>query len=740
MTFAVVFAALVFYVWLQAYFLFGEDLVIDLSANQTSFRITNQQSATVEATLRADKQLSCTTLCTIGLTDGAGAQQHAENLTIRAGESITRAFTLLPNAKGSGQVIYSLTAKCANQPSFFCPSPALSQQDTVLLLVNYELPQDVNAVKERLALSLPEYLTLLQETDTLLLTSNAQLVEEPRLHPGQLLGSMTSLSARFVALKVPVENALAQWSDEEYPLAQETLANASIGNTTLLALRDDATVLSRAIAKLPATHDALRARLDVVRETLRDLIADYGALAYDRYAERALLDTVASVNTTVSLYNTDGFLRYSDLAQRIGNLENSTLDLGITLAQRNHTVTLQGQSLWTARNADACAANLSLSCNTTLSPPGNIPALCDALLTPPWNASNITLSNTTLSNASLPNATITVMIDDFTTLYCGRARNLALDASPLLPAPVLPVVNVTSAINTTLSEAMPQCCVFGECRACCTTAACAADPATYPVVFVHGHAFNSYNSPEYSLGGYFAGIQRALQQDGYLDAGIVTPSSTISETGAGEWGLSGRPVTARVTYYYNFYRSGDDYILIAQKSENIETYALRLNEMISIIKHNTGKERVNIVAHSMGGLVVRRYLQLFGEGSVDKVVLIGAPDNGTAGRVLSLCPVFGESKECADMAADSVFMRKLNDPESQPKSVRFYTIAGTGCDVNGQDGDGVVQAASVALPYATNYQVNGTCPDFLGTKLHTELLNIEKYPQVYDIIKTALKS
>jgi hypothetical protein len=259
------------------------------------------------------------------------------------------------------------------------------------------------------------------------------------------------------------------------------------------------------------------------------------------------------------------------------------------------------------------------------------------------------------------------------------------------------------------------------------------------VVFVHGHSFNSYNSPEYSLGGYFSGIQRALQHDGYLDAGIITPSSTMSDVSMGEWGLSGRPITARVTYYYNFYRSGTDYILIAQKTENIETYAIRLNEMINIVKHNTGKKKVDIVAHSMGGLVVRRYMQLFGEGSVNKVILVGTPDAGISGRTLSLCPIFGASLECNDMASDSIFMRKVNDPAEQPKNTQFTIISGIGCSVDGRPGDGVVAASSVSLPYATNYNVTGSCADLFGTSLHTELLNIEKYPATYQIIAKALK-
>jgi hypothetical protein len=166
---------------------------------------------------------------------------------------------------------------------------------------------------------------------------------------------------------------------------------------------------------------------------------------------------------------------------------------------------------------------------------------------------------------------------------------------------------------------------------------------------VHGHAFNGANSPEYSLGGYFIKIQRKLQQEGYLDAGIITPSSTLSEVEAGEWGRSGKPVTARVTYYYNYYRTSTGYQLIAEKSESIETYAIRLKELIDITKHHTGQKKVHIVAHSMGGLVVRRYMQLFGEESVENIVFIATPHQGIGSGTQRRCPLLGEHKECDDI-------------------------------------------------------------------------------------------
>jgi len=86
----------------------------------------------------------------------------------------------------------------------------------------------------------------------------------------------------------------------------------------------------------------------------------------------------------------------------------------------------------------------------------------------------------------------------------------------------------------------------------------------------------------------------------------------------------------------------------------------------------------------------------------------------------------------------SLFLNKLNDPAKQPKNVRLYTIAGTGCDTHGLDGDGIVLRDHVPIPGAQTFIVNGTCST--TTYLHTKMLDIDLYPETYEIIKSILKS
>ncbi len=160
-----------------------------------------------------------------------------------------------------------------------------------------------------------------------------------------------------------------------------------------------------------------------------------------------------------------------------------------------------------------------------------------------------------------------------------------------------------------------------------------------------------------------------------------------------------------------------------------------MKEIIDNIKIETGKKKVIIVAHSMGGLVSRRYLQIFGDGNVEKAILIATPNHGISGNTARYCSILGEGLECRDMKAESLFMNKLSSgiiPE-----IPIYTIIGVGCDMVGRDGDGVVLRDEVMLDWTKNYIIEGSCSS--TSFLHTQLLDVGLYPSVYEIIERILK-
>ena len=164
-----------------------------------------------------------------------------------------------------------------------------------------------------------------------------------------------------------------------------------------------------------------------------------------------------------------------------------------------------------------------------------------------------------------------------------------------------------------------------------------------------------------------------------------------------------------------------------------------MKDLIDIVKQRTNKPKVNIIAHSMGGLVARRYVQIFGENDIDKLIMIATPNKGISSEVSSYCGYVGENRECQDMQENSLFINKLNDPLKQPTKTKLYAIIGQGCQMKSGDGDGVVLSENEKLDNAKLYYVNGTCDSFFGGNLHTEILNIDKYQETYKTIKNILR-
>jgi hypothetical protein len=138
----------------------------------------------------------------------------------------------------------------------------------------------------------------------------------------------------------------------------------------------------------------------------------------------------------------------------------------------------------------------------------------------------------------------------------------------------------------------------------------------------------------------------------------------------------------------------------------------------------------------MGGVVTRRYIQIFGGDSVDKIILIDVPNHGISDKIKDYCAVIGSETACNDMKEDSVLINQVNNDETD--FVPAYNIVGVGCNMGEETGDGIVKNSSQYLNYATNYYVNGTCNELSFLYFHETVLSPKLYPEVYEIIKKIL--
>lgn len=272
------------------------------------------------------------------------------------------------------------------------------------------------------------------------------------------------------------------------------------------------------------------------------------------------------------------------------------------------------------------------------------------------------------------------------------------------------------------------CCYLNNCQECCNES-CKNDHLKYPILLIHGHSFNERVSAEKSLNDMLE-IQYALAKDGFLNGGQIK----IGNENNGRFVQTNQQLVFVGSYYFDIYENDQKRIILQTKSDDINTYALRLNDLIEFVKKETGREKVVLVSHSMGGLVSRRYLQIYGDNSVSELIMLGTPNNGIDGTILKTCSVFGANSNCKDMDENSLLMNKLTYG-IKPK-IPVATIIGQGCKTDGEESDGIVKVRSAYLNWTDNYYVNGTCSgvDFF----HINMRNPEKYPEVYEIIKNLI--
>ena len=241
----------------------------------------------------------------------------------------------------------------------------------------------------------------------------------------------------------------------------------------------------------------------------------------------------------------------------------------------------------------------------------------------------------------------------------------------------------------------------------------AAPSNTYPLLLLHG--FNPTYSTRLSEFS-FKQMQQTLSTDmGYVNKGIL-----INETTCAELRYSGNPIIIRTSYYDQL------------SSLTIEDYTKYLKQSIDKILRCTGAQKIDIIAYSMGGIVVRNYLNTYSHDTIRKLIMVATPNHGGLYNVGELADYYvgqGQSKlpfDFAELSEDSHFMKALNLNENvSQNNIQVYTIAG---NIDGK-GDGLIMFNSVPLIYSNHSLV------LCG---HIIINNPELCPEAYEVIRTIL--
>jgi pimeloyl-ACP methyl ester carboxylesterase len=102
---------------------------------------------------------------------------------------------------------------------------------------------------------------------------------------------------------------------------------------------------------------------------------------------------------------------------------------------------------------------------------------------------------------------------------------------------------------------------------------------------------------------------------------------------------------------------------------SVEQHATQLKNIIDGILSGTPYKKVNIVAHSKGGLDARWYIANSGINKVANLIMIGTPNAGTTAAFLDITRCSGSD---SDLLPGS-FATQVAD---RPQSTHYYTVAG----------------------------------------------------------------
>lgn len=126
--------------------------------------------------------------------------------------------------------------------------------------------------------------------------------------------------------------------------------------------------------------------------------------------------------------------------------------------------------------------------------------------------------------------------------------------------------------------------------------------------------------------------------------------------------------TAKTLFQAAGYSSNELYAFDYDYNQDLERSAAQLKTYVDNVRAQTGASKVDIVNHSMGGLVTRWYMQkLGGSGFVSHVASLAGANHGTT--YATACVIYNA---CVDMLPGSSFINQLTGDET-PGSGKYAT-------------------------------------------------------------------
>jgi uncharacterized alpha/beta hydrolase family protein len=713
------------YFFLVVNLFLGGGVVISLEPEQLFISTDKTVQKTMGFDIAIENAFFCTAQCEYEFKDISNARSIEKKFFKgRHGTVFKKSYTITPPQKGAGQLAFEMKVTCENKKNFLCSIKNSKKTKSSFVTLGYELSKEDQILMESVRNDLETFLMTLQGSDIALqnITNRIEVLPS-HIKNSFLQGSISQLNETFTRLLQDSEYLKKLWKEEEYLALQSNLGKLDV------PFKKFVQEVQHSSQELELTFSQGRTAVQKLREFSKGLASIEELNEAQRFIqpEVNLTDVfIIPYQNLLFAFNKGLFNNYVEVAQEIDHLQSK-------LGSRR-TKILESVKAKSARATEALHKEVGYQQS------GNM-----TITLPELYMDNTTVQITSISQGvtflNMTCARMTEMegVSAETSYFINETcsskispLNLTNYNFPITTSFEFPPLVIQPRVGLTLYEHTAVCCIFGECVQCCTTEECMNSEEKYPLVLLHGHAISKKASVESSLTG-FERIRQQLLDEGFIDAGTMLPSGEVHVDEQGVLGRFGKPIIIGVT----FYLEGADENFYISKNEGIEVYAKRLDSSIYAIKQRTGAKKVNLLAFSMGGLVARQYLKEYGEESVNKLIMIGTPNNGISGKLESFCPLVGARKECTQMSVGSSFMNSINNPTSQPKKVKMFNLLGKGCVMEGGDGDGAVLKKSAEMSYSLNFDIEGSCTT---TKtLHEELRNIDKYPKTYSVVRAILK-
>jgi uncharacterized alpha/beta hydrolase family protein len=666
----------IFFVFgLKIKFLIGDELQVVIKQNEVLYSAKSNEPAMLGFEIENNNFFKCNSYCEFDLVDlMTGEIIFSDQFNMGNGEKYHGSHSI--NAKGLGNklYLYNLNVQCNNIKSLICPTAQAVKHNSALFMLETELTAEEKNKAQNLAHEL-------------------ELRSEKLQTAKEKLAVLQSTLAGFFTFSIEEETLSSQLDQLEEDLVQfekelnfqvELWKGSDFSRIDLGNLDNSLTLLG----ELETQTENLRLWRNSTLFTFEQINSAKENISSAYYYSPLMAQEVDNVLTNVNLMNFGTFFE-SEVNTKM--LYSKEIILRVSEEYQEEL------SILTSKYTSLLVMKLSKDCNSLESA---VKKIVNENISVDYSDLDTFVNNNCLVNNTFtfPNMTLQQMI---------------------IVEPEFENVEIV------LGEQSPQCCVFGNCEDYYS------DTQT-PILFIHGHSFNEGNDPESSLAA-FAKIQEALEREDFVNVGDVSFDNFYS-------GLEkcSAAMSMRATYYYIPNVEVGKYKVTAQKSERIENYALRLKEILNLIKESTGSDKVILVAHSMGGLVAREYMDLFGTNSLEKVIFVNVPHHGVEGRVKKYCSIIGASKECEDLSRGSVFLNRINS-KSLPTDISFFNIRSKGCLMDGgKDGDGIVTLESSFLMGAEDLVINGKCTDSLNSDLHNNVLDPDMFPELLDELKLIL--